>query len=72
MKYISITALVISFLIGIIFMYLSKPELKTIHISPNPDNCKKNKYQDKAGNCFTYEAKEVSCNNEVIAAKVEI
>ena len=49
---------------GILFIYLSKPELKTIKISPTPDNCDNTLYQDKADTCYKYTAEEVQCNKK--------
>jgi hypothetical protein len=61
MKYFSISIFLISFLMGIIFIYLSKPELKIVKISPTPDNCNHTLYQDKTETCYKYEAKETPC-----------
>lgn len=54
----------ISFLLGILYMYLSKPELKVIQISPTPDNCDKVLYRDQADTCYKYKAREVPCKEE--------
>jgi hypothetical protein len=64
MKYISIPIVLISFLFGIIFIYLSKPELQIIKITPNPDNIEDNLYKDKAGTCFRYTSNEVPCTKK--------
>jgi hypothetical protein len=72
MKYLSISIMIISFLVGILFMYLSKPELKVLHVSPDPENCKTNTYKDKTGKCFAYEAVEVACGDDITETKVEI
>ncbi len=63
MKYISITVFIISFLVGIIYVFLSKPEMKVVYINPTPDNCNTHIYQDKSDNCFKYIAEEVNCEN---------
>lgn len=64
MKYISLSVFIISFLIGVLYMYLSKPELKIIKVSPNPENINDNIYKDKANNCFKYESEEVPCGSD--------
>lgn len=65
MKYISITVFFISFLIGILYIYLSKPELKVVKVSPTPDNCEQTLYKDKAENCFKYTPHEVPCKKGI-------
>ena len=42
-------------ILGIIYIYLSKPELKTVKISPTPDNCEQTLYKDKANICYQYD-----------------
>ena len=64
MKYISISVFLISFFIGIIFIYLSKPELKVIKLSPTPDNCNSILYKDKAEICYKYTGKVVECDKK--------
>ena len=63
MKYIYISLLLISFIVGILYFYLTEQEKKIIYISPNPDNCEKNTYKDMEGTCYKYESREVSCDN---------
>jgi hypothetical protein len=65
MKYVSISILISSFLVGIIYIYLSKPELKIVKISPTPDNSDEFLYKDKAGNCHKYEPIEVECDTKL-------
>lgn len=64
MKYISITIFTISFLLGLLYIYLSKPELKVVKVNPTPDNCKNTLYKDKADNCFRYSPEVVPCKKE--------
>lgn len=61
MKYISLSVFIFSFCLGLLYMYLSKPELKVIKISPTPDNCKETLYKDKASVCYKYTAEKVPC-----------
>lgn len=58
---ISWSIFLISFLLGIIFIYLSKPELKVVKIAPTPDNTKEILYKDKAGTCYEYHSHETPC-----------
>lgn len=67
MKYISFTIFLISFLVGIVYVCLSKPEMKVVYINPNPDNCNTNIYQDNSENCFQYVAEEVNCESQEVS-----
>jgi hypothetical protein len=61
LNYISIPIFFISFAIGIFFVYILGPEMKTIYIYPNPENVDKVLFRDKADNCFTFEEHIVEC-----------
>ena len=61
MKYISITLFIISFLIGMVYIYISNPPQRSILIYPTVDNNNKFQYVDKAENCFTFAATEQKC-----------
>tara|TARA_R110002072_G_scaffold76776_2_gene179799 strand:- start:13050 stop:13283 length:234 start_codon:yes stop_codon:yes gene_type:complete len=61
----SFPAFIISFLIGLIFVYLSDKPGKVIHVYPTPDNIHRFEYIDKADNCFEYHAHEVQCPNDI-------
>ena len=63
MKYIYISLLLLSFLIGLMYFYSVEPEKKIIYINPTPDNCETNIYKDKTNTCFKYESIEVPCEN---------
>jgi len=62
---ISIPAFIISFLVGLLFVYILGPEEKKVYIYPNPQNILKTLYKDKADQCFQYSSKEVSCPADV-------
>lgn len=63
MKYIYVSIFLLSFLVGLLYFYVSDGEKKVIYISPTPDNCNDNIYKDKSNKCFKYESREVSCND---------
>jgi hypothetical protein len=44
--------------------------MKTIYVYPSPENVRQVLYQDKADNCFTFEANEVKCPNDPEKIKV--
>jgi len=61
LNYISIPIFFISFAIGIFFVYILGPEMKTIYVYPTPENVDKILFRDKADNCFTFEEQIVEC-----------
>ena len=61
MKYISVPVFIISFLLGMVYIYISAPPTRKILIYPTVDNESKFQYKDKAENCFTFVAKEEKC-----------
>lgn len=65
MKYIYISILLISFIVGLLFFYLSEPDKQIIYIYPTPDNVEQNVYKDKSNACFKYEQKEVECVGDI-------
>lgn len=60
-KYISIPAFLISFCIGLIFVYLLGPERKKIYIYPSPETVEKVLFKDKSNNCFYFDEQTVEC-----------
>jgi len=60
-KYISLPIFLISFAVGLFFIYVIGPEMKTIYIYPNPDNYNKYLYKDTANQCFEIKPVETSC-----------
>ena len=52
-----------SFVIGMVFVYLSPIEHKTVLVFPSLTNIKDIQYKDKADQCFDLSAKLVDCKN---------
>ncbi len=64
LNYISIPIFLVSFAIGLFFVYILGPEMKTIYIYPTPENVDKVLFKDKANNCFQFEEHVVECPND--------
>lgn len=69
LDYISFRVFMVSFAIGLFFVYIYGPEMKTIYIYPTPENIDKVIFKDKADNCFSFQANEVECpkNNSILS-----
>jgi hypothetical protein len=63
-NYISIPIFLISFAIGLFFVYILGPEIKTIFVYPSPETVNKVLFKDKADNCFYFEEKNVDCPSD--------
>jgi len=61
LNYISLPIFFISFAIGLFFIYILGPEMKTIYIYPSPESVGKVLFKDKAENCFYFEEEYVDC-----------
>ena len=64
-NYISLPIFLISFAIGLLFVYMLGPETKTIYIYPTPENVDKILFKDKADNCFHFEEEMVDCPSDL-------
>jgi hypothetical protein len=73
LNYISIPIFLISFALGLFFIYILGPEMKTVYIYPSPENVDKVLFKDKAENCFYFEQETIECpNNESLISKIPI
>lgn len=61
LNYISLPVFIISFAIGLFFVYIMGTEMKTVYIYPSPDLINQVLFKDDAENCFKLEQKEVKC-----------
>lgn len=60
-NYISLPVFLLSFAVGLFFIYVLGPEMKTIYIYPTPETVEKVLFKDKAENCFYFQEEEVKC-----------
>jgi hypothetical protein len=71
--YISMPVFVISFCVGIFFVYVTGQDQKIIYVYPNPENAMKIQYIDKADNCFAFKGEEVKCpTNESLIKTIPV
>lgn len=60
-KYISLPVFLVSFALGLFFVYTLGPEFKNIYVYPNLENYTKIQYKDKANQCFEFKPAETDC-----------
>jgi hypothetical protein len=65
-EYLSFPIFLISFAVGLFFVYIYGPEMKTIYIYPSPENIDKVIFKDKADNCFKFESSEIKCPKDIL------
>lgn len=61
LKFINVPVFIISFAIGVFFVYVFMPETRTILVYPTPENVSLLQYQDATGACFHLREQEVEC-----------
>ena len=61
MKFISIPVFILSFAVGLFFVYISASSNKTIVVYPTPENERQVQFVDKAETCHKYVSTEVAC-----------
>lgn len=64
LEYISIPVFIVSLAIGLLFVYITGPDLKMIYVYPTPENAGKIQYKDNANNCFVFNSQEVECPSD--------
>lgn len=54
-------AFILSFGVGLLYVYLTQPPLKVVVKYPTPFNAGKVTYRDSADTCFQFKANKVEC-----------
>jgi hypothetical protein len=65
LNYLSLPVFLISFAVGLFFVYILGPETKRIYIYPSPENINKVLFKDKADNCFAFNEEIVECPKDI-------
>jgi hypothetical protein len=60
-KYVHIPVFIASFAIGLFFVYVLGPDIKTVYMYPTPSNYLKTQYKDKNSQCFEFKPVETEC-----------
>jgi hypothetical protein len=69
-KYINIPVFIVSFAIGMLFVYLYQPEKRVVYVYPTPESVDLLQYRDSTGNCFHFKQTEVKCPADGNVAKL--
>lgn len=64
LNYISIPVFLVSFAVGLFFVYILGPEMKKIYVYPSPETVNKVLFKDKADNCFYFKEEVVNCPSD--------
>ena len=73
LDYISIPVFLVSFAIGLFFIYVLGPEMKTVFVYPTPESVNKVLFKDKAENCFHFNEEMVECpKDESLISEIPI
>ena len=62
-KFFRFNIFLISFSIGILYVYTFQPKKRIIYKFPNPNNVNDTIYTDKNKQCYKYKVKEEQCTN---------
>ncbi len=71
MNFFNIKAFLISFAIGLFYIYISNPSTKKITVYPTIDNHNIFQFRDKADNCALFKQLEHECTNDAIDIPVQ-
>lgn len=70
--FINIYLFLLTFIIGLVYMYFNKNEKKIVYVYPTPDNLNKIQYKDFADNCFEFKSNEVNCSGNIQEIPIQI
>lgn len=70
LKFINIPVFIISFAVGMLFVYLHNENRRTVFVYPTPENVDLLEYRDATGHCFHFTQTEVKCPADSQIAKL--
>jgi hypothetical protein len=71
---LNILAFILSFAMGIFFVYTTMPDQTKIMVYPSPDNVDHIQYKDKADTCFQFRQTKVQCpadNTQILKTPIQ-
>ena len=72
MKLINLPAFIISFLLGVLYVYFTSPDQQDIIVYPTDDNKHLFQFRDKINNCFQLKQNIIKCSNDVEEIPIQI
>ena len=72
MKLINLPAFIISFLLGVLYVYFTSPAQQDIIVYPTDDNKHLFQFRDKINNCFQLKQNIIKCSNDVEEIPIQI
>lgn len=75
LSYINIPVFIVSFLLGLFAVYMTAPKLRTIEVTPSPENADKIQYRDKTDHYFQFKEVPVTCpsnTKDVVARSLTV
>lgn len=70
MGLLNIPVLLLSFVVGLIFVCIQPIEHRTIFVYPTPSNVDSIQYKDEVENCYSFSAKLVDCSSATKISKI--
>jgi hypothetical protein len=70
MGLLNFPVLILSFIIGLVLVFIQPIEHKTIFVYPTPTNVDKIQYKDEVDNCYMFSARLVDCNSASKISKI--
>ena len=69
--YVSYKVFIVSFLVGLLCVYLLPVELDTVLVYPSPDNYKNIMYKDGSGACFRLDPSVAECGSNPFSPPIQ-
>lgn len=71
-KFLNLPLFFISFLFGILCVYMISPDMRKIYVYPTHDNVDLIQYKDNADNCFNVKETKTSCSKDALKLKPQV